>query len=101
MYKKPLILVSIITVILSAMVVTLQVQLQSSQKATQQAQAELKKQKDIDQTKRTVYYACEVARTTGEISEYTCGDLQDYYKMEYICQENSPSVFNKCHVEYK
>lgn len=99
--KKPLILVSIVIVILSAMVVSLQVQLQNSQRAARTAQAELRKAKDTDYTKNLVYSVCQVTRTTNEMQDRTCGDLQYYYKMEYLCKQNNASVLNTCWVEYK
>lgn len=48
----------------------------------------------------TVYFVCEWSRQQIDgPSERLCGQLQDSYQMEYICQERSASPANQCHVE--
>lgn len=101
MYKKPLILVSIVVVILSAMVVTLQVQLQNSQRQTRTVQAQLDHAPKAS-ARDMVKAACDVSRLTEKISEQTCGELQDYYKVEYLCSKTyivNNQVTRDCWVE--
>ena len=49
----------------------------------------------------TVYSMCQESRTTNKVTEETCGELQTFYEMEYLCKDRNPSTSNKCWVEEK
>jgi hypothetical protein len=51
--------------------------------------------------KNTVYSVCQISRQTNKISESTCGELQDYYLVEYLCEQKNNSANNQCWVESK
>lgn len=80
--KKALIIVSIFAAILAIAVVGLQNQI-------------------VKSSKDTVYNLCQESRTSNKISEQTCGELQDYYNVEYLCKERNALTSNKCWTEVK
>jgi hypothetical protein len=51
--------------------------------------------------KDVVFQMCQESRATNNVSEQTCGDLQDFYGMEYLCKDRNSSTSNKCWVEVK
>lgn len=50
-----------------------------------------------------VYDYCNHSRILDEpkTSEQTCGDLQDFYNVEFLCSERNNSYNNTCWVEEK
>lgn len=50
-----------------------------------------------------VYGYCNNSRIEDEpkTSEQTCGDLQDFYHVEFLCTDNNKEVGNTCWVEEK
>lgn len=51
--------------------------------------------------KDVVYQICQESRITNNVSDQTCGELQDFYRMEYLCKFNNNSTNNTCWVEVK
>ena len=49
--------------------------------------------------KNVVYDYCNNSRISDMTSEQTCGDLQDFYHMEFLCTDNNNKIDNKCWVE--
>lgn len=47
----------------------------------------------------TVYYICQVSRTSNGVAENTCGDMQSLYGIEYLCQERNSRADNTCWTE--
>lgn len=57
---------------------------------------------DKNSPKHFVYEVCQASRTNSKPyhpAEMTCGDLQDFYNVEYVCKERNSSTYNKCWVE--
>lgn len=46
-----------------------------------------------------VYAACQASRMSATLSEKHCGELQDKYKIEYLCKQNNTLVSNHCWTE--
>jgi len=53
------------------------------------------------QSKNLVYQVCQQARVSNRINDATCGDLQDYLGIEYLCNNTNSLSNNKCWVEIK
>lgn len=53
--------------------------------------------------KDIVYDYCNHSRILDEpkTSEQTCGDLQDFYNVEFLCSERNSQYNNTCWVEEK
>ncbi len=51
--------------------------------------------------KQVVYDYCNNSRISDVASERTCGELQDFYHMEFLCDENNKDVGTHCWVEVK
>lgn len=49
--------------------------------------------------KGLVYQICQQSRTSNYINEKTCGDLQDYLSIEYLCKDLNNLPTNHCWVE--
>jgi hypothetical protein len=49
--------------------------------------------------KPMVYAMCQESRMYDTVHEETCGDLLDRYNLDYICQERSSTLENKCKLE--
>lgn len=55
-----------------------------------------------DNAAREVYAVCNSARQEiSGISEQACGDLQDKYNIEFLCQANNSEASNNCWTEVK
>lgn len=48
-----------------------------------------------------VYDVCNNSRVTDMYSEQTCGDVQDFYHIEFLCTDNNKLTTNQCWVEVK
>jgi hypothetical protein len=46
-----------------------------------------------------VYEVCNASRIHDIVSEQTCGELQDYYHLEFLCDKNNKLADNHCWVE--
>lgn len=47
------------------------------------------------------YEMCNSSRQFDTPSEAMCGDLQDFYHVEFICKQLNKLPTNECHVEAK
>lgn len=51
--------------------------------------------------KQVIYEMCQSSRITDMVSEQTCGELQDRYNAEYLCDSNNKNASTHCWVEMK
>lgn len=53
------------------------------------------------QPKQVVYDMCQASRISDTVSESTCGELQERYNAEYLCDQNNKNASTHCWVEMK
>jgi hypothetical protein len=53
---------------------------------------------DNNTKKDLVYSTCQLSRQSNDISEQICGEMQDKYNLEFVCDDQGTSSNIKCKV---
>lgn len=100
---KSLTLGAILGVGLAAVIFTVMTVFQNPQALTQPTPEQYQQQylqRQQQSRQAEVYTACQDSRLQQDgYAEEVCGQLQDEYGMEYVCQEANRQADNLCHVD--